>query len=96
LAEVAEVVKKLPGGRALGVDKIRLEMLKSLDLVLVSWLPCIFNVTWRSETIPVKWQTGMVITIFKKGDQRVCFNYKGVLLLCLPKKFYSRLLERRF
>ncbi|KAI3364544.1 hypothetical protein L3Q82_011327 [Scortum barcoo] len=37
-AEVTEVVRKLLGGKAPGVDEIRPEYLKSLDVVGLSWL----------------------------------------------------------
>ncbi|TWW61317.1 hypothetical protein D4764_05G0014070 [Takifugu flavidus] len=37
-AEVAEVVKKLLGGKAPGVDEIRPESLKALDVVGLSWI----------------------------------------------------------
>ena len=37
----------------------------------------------------------MVPPIFKKGDQRVCSNYKGITLLSHAGKVYSRVLERR-
>jgi len=45
--------------------------------------------------VPVEWQTGVVVPIFKKGDWRVCSNYRGITLLSLPRKVYSRVLERR-
>ena len=37
-AEVAEVVKKLLGGKAPGVDEVRPEFLRALDVVGLSWL----------------------------------------------------------
>ena len=37
----------------------------------------------------------MVVPLFKKGDQRVCANYRGITLLSLPGKVYSKVLERR-
>ena len=37
-AEVVEVVKKLLGGKAPGVDEVRPEFLKALDVVGLSWL----------------------------------------------------------
>ncbi|KAK0140999.1 hypothetical protein N1851_021987 [Merluccius polli] len=55
----------------------------------------LFSVTWMSGTVPVEWQTGVVVPIFKKGDRSVCSNYKGITLLSLPGKVYSRGLERR-
>ena len=45
--------------------------------------------------MPKEWQTGEVVPLFKKGDQRVCANYRGITLLSLPGKVYSKVLERR-
>ncbi|KAK3555566.1 hypothetical protein QTP86_022023 [Hemibagrus guttatus] len=94
-AEVTEVVQQLLGGKAQGVDEIRPEYLKSLDVVGLSWLTRLCNITWRSGTVPLDWATEVVIPLFKKGDRRVCPNYRGITLLSLPGKVYSRVLERR-
>ncbi|KAK3551381.1 hypothetical protein QTP70_016644 [Hemibagrus guttatus] len=94
-AEVTEVVQQLLGGKAPGVDEIRPEYLKSLDVVGLSWLTCLCNIAWRSGTVPLDWATGVVVPLFKKGDRRVCSNYRGITLLSLPGKVYSRVLERR-
>ncbi|KAK3516187.1 hypothetical protein QTP70_005689 [Hemibagrus guttatus] len=55
----------------------------------------ICNIAWRSGTVPLDWATGVVVPLFKKGDRRVCSNYRGITLLSLPGKVYSRVLERR-
>ncbi|TWW71625.1 hypothetical protein D4764_16G0001220 [Takifugu flavidus] len=83
-AEVAEVVKKLLGGKAPGVDEIRPEFLKALDVVGLSWFTRLCNIAWTSGVVPLDWQTGVVIPLFKKGDRRVCSNYRGITLLSLP------------
>ncbi len=88
-AEVTEVVKKLLGGKAPGVDEICLEYLKSLDVVGLSWLTRLCNIAWRSGTVPLGWQIGVVVPLFKKGDRRVWSNYRGITLLSL----YSSQLE---
>ncbi|TWW73387.1 hypothetical protein D4764_15G0007810 [Takifugu flavidus] len=94
-AEVAEVVKKLLGGKAPRGDEIRPEFLKALDVVGLSWLTQLCNITWTSGAVPLDWQTGVVVPLFKKGDRRVCSNYRGITLLSLPGKVYSGVLERR-
>ncbi|KAK3509856.1 hypothetical protein QTP70_015863 [Hemibagrus guttatus] len=94
-AEVTEVVQQLIGGKAPGVDEIRPEYLNSLDVVGLSWLTRLCNIAWRSGTVPLDWATGVVVPLFKKGDRRVCSNYRGITLLSLPGKVYSRVLERR-
>ncbi|KAL7854802.1 hypothetical protein SRHO_G00169920 [Serrasalmus rhombeus] len=93
-AEVAKVVKKLLGGRAPGVDEIRPEFLKALDVVGLSWLTRLFNIAWTSGAVPLDWQTGVVVPLFKKGDRRVCSNYRGITLLSLPGKVYAGVLEK--
>ncbi|KAK0154090.1 LINE-1 retrotransposable element ORF2 protein [Merluccius polli] len=94
-AEVAEVVRKLLGGRAPGVDEVRPEFLKALDIVGLSWLTRLCGIAWTSRAVPLDWQTGVVVPLFKKGDRRVCSNYRGITLLSLPGKIYSGVLERR-
>ncbi|XP_056880293.1 uncharacterized protein LOC130520623 [Takifugu flavidus] len=94
-AEVAEVVKQLPGGGAPGADEIRPGYLKALDVVGLSWLTRLCNIAWTSGAVPLDWQTGLVVPIFKSGDQRVCSNYRGITLLSLPGKVYARVLEKR-
>ncbi|KAK3569195.1 hypothetical protein QTP86_026474, partial [Hemibagrus guttatus] len=94
-AEVTEVVQQLLGEKAPGMDEIRPEYLKSLDVVGLSWLTSLCNIVWRSGTVPLDWATGVVVHLFKKGDRRVCSNYRGITLLSIPGKVYSRALERR-
>uniref|UniRef100_A0AAQ4Q947 Reverse transcriptase domain-containing protein n=1 Tax=Gasterosteus aculeatus aculeatus TaxID=481459 RepID=A0AAQ4Q947_GASAC len=55
----------------------------------------LFNIAWKSGIVPKEWQTGVVVPLFKKRDQRVCANYRGITLLSLPGKVYSKVLERR-
>jgi len=79
-AEVAEVVKKLLGGKAPVVDEVRPEFLRALDVVGLSWLTRFCNIAWTSGTVNLDWQ---------------CSNYRGITLLSLPGKVYSGVLERR-
>lgn len=95
LVEVTEVVKHLRSGKAPGIDEIQPEMLKALGVEGLSWLTRLFNIAWESGTVPKEWQTGVVVPLFKKGDRRVCANYRGITLLSLPGKVYSKVLERR-
>ncbi|KAI3352015.1 hypothetical protein L3Q82_020840 [Scortum barcoo] len=60
-------VHKLLGGKAPGVDEIRPEYLKSLDVVGLSWLTRLCNIAWRLGTVPLEWQTGVVVPLLKRG-----------------------------
>ena len=54
------------------MGEICFEMLKALNMVGLSWLTHLFNVTWRSETTPVEWQTGVVGPIPREGHLLYC------------------------
>lgn len=69
-------------------------MLKALGVEGLSWMTCLF-IVWKSGAVPKEWQTRVVVPLFKKGNQRVCANYRGITLLSLPGKVFSKVLERR-
>ncbi|CAF3419619.1 unnamed protein product, partial [Rotaria sp. Silwood2] len=93
--EVTTAIKSLKSGKAAGVDEIRPEMLKSLKSGGVDWLTRICRVAWTTGKAPLEWQTDIVVPIFKKGDQKECSNYRGITLLSLPGKVFTRIIERR-
>ncbi|TWW56226.1 hypothetical protein D4764_08G0002130, partial [Takifugu flavidus] len=70
-AVVAEVVKKLLGGKAPGVDEIRPEFLKALDVVGLSWLTRLYNIAWTSGAVPLDWQTGVSNFRFRRSNGTV-------------------------
>jgi len=72
------------------VDQIRPEMLKSLDIVGLSWLTVL-----RGGRGHYLWSGRVVVLVFEKGDRRVCYNFWGIALVSLPRKVYSSVLERR-
>ncbi|KAK0134372.1 Craniofacial development protein 2 [Merluccius polli] len=61
-AEVAEVVRKLLGGRAPGVDEVCPEFLKALDVAGLSWLTRLCSIAGTSGAVPLDWQTGVTVT----------------------------------
>ena len=52
VGEVNEVVKQLHSGKAPGVDEIRPEMLKALNVEGLSWLTRLINIAWKSGAVP--------------------------------------------
>uniref|UniRef100_A0A8C6P9E0 Reverse transcriptase domain-containing protein n=1 Tax=Nothobranchius furzeri TaxID=105023 RepID=A0A8C6P9E0_NOTFU len=89
------MVKKLICGKAPGVDEICPEFLKALDVVGLCWLTRLCNMAWTSGAVPLDWQTGVVVPLFKKGGCRVCSSHRGITLLSLSGKVYSGFLERK-
>ena len=93
--EVQAAIRALKPGKAASIDQIRPELLKSLSRHGILWLTRACCVVWREGRVPVDWQAGTVVPVFKKGDRRECPNYRGITLLSLPGKAYSRVLEQK-
>lgn len=55
----------------------------------------LYNKIWEGEKIPSDWEVGQIIPIHKKGDNKLCSNYRGITLLSVPLKIYELILERR-
>jgi len=96
LAEVAEVIKlsHLEGTR-FWLRPPPPKLLKAPDIVSCFGWHTSSLLLGVSGTTPVEWQTGMVVSIFKKGDWRVCSNYRVITQFSLPRKNHFRMLERR-
>jgi hypothetical protein len=44
---------------------------------------------WEKETLPVDWKIAYTFPIHKKGDKKVCSNYRGIALLDTTYKVLS-------
>ena len=93
--ELNIAIKNTKIGKAPGHDKISGEMVKYMGDKGREVLRKIFNKVWNSKTIPKDWEIGIILPIFKKGDNRNCTNYRGITLLSTALKIYERILERR-
>ena len=92
LTEVAPTIRGLKSGKAAVEDEIQPEMLKALNGG-VPWLTKVCQVTWKLGKAPNNWQTGVIISIHKKGESKKCTNYREISLLSFPGKMYAKYLE---
>ena len=47
------------------------------------------------ERIPSDWSKGLILPLYKDGDERVPSNYRGITLLSVVGKLYSSVLTKR-
>ena len=55
----------------------------------------LFQLIWESECIPEHWGEGMIVSLFKKGDQEDPNNYRGITLLNVVGKLFNKVLNYR-
>ena len=96
LAEVKAALKKLKNSKAPGICSITAEMLKAGGDNMSRWLTQIINFVWIYERLPDDWRRGIILPFWKrKGDQLVCSNHRGITLLSIPGKLFTRILLSR-
>ena len=94
-AEVTTAIKRMKSGIAAGEDEIRTEMLKALTGEGILKLTPVCQVAWKYDKNPRDWQTDVISPIFKKRNRKQCTPYRGISLLNLPWKAYTKCLERK-
>jgi Reverse transcriptase (RNA-dependent DNA polymerase) len=50
---------------------------------------------YRDEQIPDDWGKAIITPIYKKGDKSDCKNYRGISLLSVPGKVFTKVLQKR-
>ena len=93
--EIRKAIQALKNGRAVGIDSVPAEAL-TVDIgTSTEILYRLFENIWEEEEIPRDWKEGLLIKLPKKGDLRVCTNYRGITLLSIPGKVLNRILLER-
>ena len=93
--EVGKAIDQLQNYRAPGQDGVIGEILKTGGdkIQEVVWMLCC--IAWRAESIPTEWRQGIVVPLHKDGDERDPMNYRGITLLSIGGKVFTRVLSNR-
>ena len=85
----------MKSGKAPGADYVSAEMLKAGGEVTVGALTEIFEGMWKTEETPGDWKMGADRLLPKKGDLSLCKNWRGITLLSITSKVFSRVILDR-
>jgi len=92
--EITLAIQRMRNSRAPGDDTVVVELIKCGEGVMdaVQELTKLIRTT---ESIPQEWNTGILCTLYEKGDKPECNNYKGITLLNNTCKIFSSILNER-
>ena len=94
--EVKSALNEMKGGKAPGMDGVRVEMLKEGGVTVLEWLVSVFNLSFILSIVPVDLVIACMVPLYKgKGDVHECSNFRGISLLSVVGKVYGRLLINR-
>ena len=85
----------MKSGKAPGADGVSAEMLIAGGDVITETLTQIFKEIWEDKEIPFDWKTGLIFKLPKKGNQSLCTNWRGITLLSITSKVFSRVILNR-
>ncbi|CAF4522848.1 unnamed protein product, partial [Didymodactylos carnosus] len=93
LVELDRALQQMKNRKAPGNDDISADILKAGGVPLLKWLHEIFLDIWNSEVMVDDWTSAILIRLFKnKGDKKVCDNYRGISLLVVASKLFTRVI----
>ena len=95
LEEVKLMAKRLKSGKASGLDMLSAELLKHANDNFMIVFTKLFNKLLQSGTFPEEWSIGIIVVLFKGGDEADLNNYRGITLLSIFGKFFLGVLLER-
>ena len=93
--EILKSIKQLKNGKSGGPDQLLNEFFIHGQHVLLLCLHSLFNKLLRAGYFPSSWAEVHVVPLHKKGDVNNVNNYRGITLLSVLGKLFSRLLNNR-
>lgn len=89
-ADVEAVISSQKSSKTQGADGLNPYIIKSSKLYIVDVLTYIFNLCLTEGTFPDKLKVARVIPLFKKGERKLCTNYRPIALTSI----FSKILEK--
>ncbi len=96
LDEVCTAIRQLRNNRAPGEDGIPAEVYKTCLDSLGPRLHRTITKVWLCEAILNNWSETVLLPLFKKGDKRICSDYRGISLIDVGAKVFGVILLKRF
>lgn len=93
--EILREIKCLKSRKACGLDEIKNEFIIASAHRFIDFYCNIFNIVLNSGVVPSVWASGVIKSIYKKGDPKRPENYRGISLLSCLGKLFTSVLNRR-
>ena len=89
--EVEAAVKSLKKGKSAGVGNIPSELDQAGREAMTDTLLIICNKIWQTGEWLTPWTQSLIITLPKKGNLKLCQNYRTISLISHPSKVMLRI-----
>lgn len=93
--EIKKTVRTMKNKRASGPNGIPIELLKNGTNDLWCILSYVFSCFLRGDDLPKEWKTAYISNLYKKGDRKMCSNYRGLSVTNSVCRLYSKIIKQR-
>ena len=93
--EILKSIKQLKNEKSGGPGQLLNEFISHDQHVFLPNLHTLFNKLLNTGYFPSSWAEGYIVRLHKKGDINNVNNYRGITLLCVLGKLFSRVLNNR-
>ncbi|XP_076046084.1 uncharacterized protein LOC143028190 [Oratosquilla oratoria] len=93
--ELEKAMNQMKARKSPGPDNIPFELLQYGGMSLKTRLHNLILKIWTVQQVPKDLKDAVIITLFKKGDRKLCGNYRGISLLSIAGKIFARILLSR-
>ena len=91
LEEIKQALDQLSFGKAPGNDGIPVDVIKCAKETLLKELHEILCHWWKESDVPQDMRDANIVTLYKnKGDRGDCNNYRGISLLNIVGKLFTK------
>jgi hypothetical protein len=95
-SDIKDALKRMKRGMAMVPNGTPIKLWRTLADVAIVWLTKLFNLIFRSNTMPDEWRRSILVPIFKNnGDVQSCTNYREIKLMSHTIKLWERIIEHR-
>jgi hypothetical protein len=95
IEELGRALKKLPSGKAPGIDGLPAEFFKRYWYDLKSDFQSVLECSFKSGVLPDSMKLSVITLIFKKDSRADLKNYRPISLLCTDYKMIAKCLAER-
>ena len=93
--EILKSIKQLKNGKSGGPDQLLNEFISHGQHVFLPYLHTLLNKLLNTGYFLSSWAEGYIVPLHKKGDINDVNNYRGITLLSVLGKLFSRVLNNR-
>ena len=93
--EVINAIKDMPSKKAPGLDGLCIELFKHSTDIAVPMLLALFNRILSTGQFPASWSHALLLPLHKKGSYSDPNNYRGISLLSVVSKIFTKILCTR-